>query len=114
MPAKRKTYEENIPEGFKLADILQDAGSSIGIVYSAVNGTTIRRLLHCVGELGGMASFYIDHSNQRFCVSLRIGSEKRSYAAETAELFEQQLEAFIGKITPALVKAKKVPPPKPE
>lgn len=114
MATKKRSYDENIPEGFSLNDVLQDSSNSVGLHYGSVNGNTIRRLNHCVGELGGMVTYYVDHNNQRLCFSVRIGSEKRGYQCESVEHLEQTIEAFIGKLTPALVRLKKAPPPKPD
>ena len=99
-------------ESVKLSEILQGDSDSVSVAFGDTDGSTIRRLNHTVGELGGMVTYWVDSVNGRLCFSVRVGSEKRSYQAETGEQFNRSAEAFIEKLLPALGRLKKRLPPK--
>lgn len=111
MARKTVKHETPSPEGLSLAELLQDDSDNVLPSFGDTNGLAGRRLLHAVGELGGMVTYFVDHTNSRLCFSVRIGSDKRSYNAETAEELDRLMEQFVGKLIPALNRLKKPPPP---
>ena len=102
--------EQATPQ-INLSELLQDDSNTIGPSFGDTDGLAIRRLNHVVGELGGMVTYWVDHTNQRLCFSVRIGSEKRPYQAESVEQFNQQCEQFTSRLAPALKRLGKKPPP---
>lgn len=112
MTTRRKTTNASTnPDAPSLSDLLQGSGSAERVSYCDVDPNTLRRVIYAVSELGGMVTCWVDSNNSRISVSLRVGSEKRSYDFESGEQFNATIEQVISRLTPGLVALKRKPPP---
>lgn len=108
---KRGTNAQDTTENINLNLLLSDTASGDTLGFNTVSPSRLLRLTTAVTGLGGMVTYWVDSANSRLCVSMRIGSEKRSYNTDTAEQFNQLIEQLTNKLAVGLQQLKKPPLP---
>jgi hypothetical protein len=108
---RKKVTTDDSTETVSLSQLLSPDSDSSRITYGDLDGNTLARLGHVITEVGGFATYWLDSDNSRICLSVRLGAEKKSYNFEAPEEFKRVAEDIIGKLTPALQRMGRKPPP---
>lgn len=101
---------ENLPS---LGALLSGDGDVVRDSYGDVDPNTLQRLVHVVTAIGGFCTFWYDDTNSRLSLSVRLGTEKKSFGVEDSEGWNMIAESLVGKMTPAMRKKEQLPPPPP-